>query len=207
MYANINQSWPDCYYLEEKKDERRVLLLSNMGNSQNSENDIRLSLWDLRYAPRKGSTSNNIDYFVKGFVELLMESKMSINIFNSKAEKKHMKRIMEDLGIISSPLFLSDSYADKELVNSLLYEEYVSFASYYIHFSSKDSHYSSGLMGSIHLNEEQIIEKLAQDFKHACLVAPKMFDLTDSFSIFRKGCFDAFQREYPQQGVILSKEK
>lgn len=198
------KNWPECYYIEEDKTKRKELLLAHMTDGDNSlENDIRMQLWKLRYEPRDNASAE-IDYFVKSFLKLMTESKISLNFLNKRNEVKRMNHIMENLGIVSSKWFSFEMFSDKSLINSLLYQEYQAFAAYYMHFSRKDSHYISGFMGSIHLKEEQIIEKLARDLKDSCIVTPKMFGLQDSFDLFKKGCFDAFYREYPQQRELLS---
>lgn len=198
-----NQNWLTNYYIEEDKDKRKEILLQNMNNGSIKENELRLQLWFLRYAPRE-KASSNIDYFVKSFMELITESKISLNLFNRKAEAKRMNRIMENLGIIPSDLFSCNQECDATLVNHLLSLEYAAFAAYYMHFSSRDHHYGSAFMGSITLKEAQVTEKLARDFKDACIVTPRMFGLEDSFAVFKNSCFDSFLKEHPQQRGLLS---
>ena len=198
-----SKGWPDIYYLEEERQIRRELLLSNMSSQTGQENDIRMHLWNLRYAPRKQNATQEIDYFVKGLLELITESRITLNFLNKGAEQRRIYRIMEDLGILSTSVFAKESFAYPEQVTELLYKEYVALASYYIHFSSKDSRYSSAFMGSIHLKEDDIIEKLAKDFKDACIITPNMFGLNAEFELFQKGCFDAFEKEFPGKRELL----
>ncbi len=198
MVKAENIPWPENYYQTFDRIKRKELLLEHMKEgTEPLADEIRLKLWEARYQKRK-RMSDETDYFVRGFLGLLSESRISINLLNKRHELKMMKEIMQDLCMIPSAHFDIDVFSDKELAKDLIYQEYLAFASFYLHFSMEDSKYCSALMGTISLSKGQIIEKLAKDFKEACVKAPQSLGLTDDFAFFGQACKESFMEEFPE---------
>ena len=198
-----NIPWPSNYYQTFDRLKRKEILMKHMEEGSEPQADaIRLKLWEARYQKRK-KMSEETDYFVRGFLGLLSESRITINFFNQKHEQKLMTDIMKDLCIVTSEYFNADDYSNKNLVNDLLFQEYCAFASFYLHFSMEDHKYCSALMGTISLKKEQVIEKLAKDLNEACVTAPYKFGLIEAFEPFKRACKQSFMEEFSEHTTYL----
>lgn len=205
MKTDENREWPLCYYLEQNPDERRQLLLHHMQEEPDNEADrIRLKLWEVRYAKRPKNPPQ-VDYFVKGMLSLITESKVTVNFLNQRQERKNMDLLMKDLCIRDSSFFDRNEYQNQALVNELLDMEYQALASFYYSFSLHDHKYGSALMGTLSMKEEKVIEKLAGDVKRACVITPTTFHLEEEFQLFKSACYTAFCDDFPKQVDFLTK--
>lgn len=198
-----NIPWPSNYYQTFDRLKRKEILMNHMEEGSDPQADaIRLKLWEARYQKRK-KMSDETDYFVRGFLGLLSESRITINLFNQRHEQKLMTDTMKDLCIVPSEYFNAEDYSNKDLVNDLLFQEYCAFASFYIHFSMEDHKYCSALMGTLSLKKEQVIEKLAKDIREACVTAPLNLGFSEDFEFFWQACKQSFLDEFPEYSSSL----
>ena len=203
MAKSENIPWPGNYYQTFDRLKRKEILMNHMEEGSEPQADtIRLKLWEALYQKRN-KMSEETDYFVRGFLGLLSESRITVNLFNQRHEQKLMTEIMKDLCIVPSEYFNAEDYSNKDLVNDLLFQEYCAFASFYLNFSMEDHKYCSAFMGSLSLKKEQVIEKLAKDMKDACVTAPFNFGHTESFEPFKQACRQTFMEEFPEHTSSL----
>ena len=206
MENEQSKLYPTNYYHTFDRLKRQELLLAHQADDlQNIDDRIRVELWNVRYKKR-GKFPAETDFFVKGFLSLTMEAKITVNFLNRKQELAHMKTAMQDLCMIPyialpSNISLEDTqYAG---FSSLLFQEYKAFFHFYMDFSKKDHRYCTTLMGTVPLKEEQIIQKLADELKLACVCAPALFHLEQEFSQLYEACKEAFLEDYPDKESFL----
>lgn len=163
------------------------------------DQSLQLKLKQKRYCNKQGK-KDKVDLFVRSLLSLLMISKEKMNFLN----KKHLER---DLQAAMNGLCFFEETVDKELWERLLYEEYCDMASFYFKLCIKDRRYGSTFMGTISMNEENVIKKLAVDIYSSCYTVPEKFEVSHSFRLLQRAMSETFISTFPDNIEMLENLK
>ncbi len=186
----MEAAWTFEYKRETDRNRRRSILDRVIGEYPDSkEAEIRQKLWDARYDKKNGY---DIDYFIRGFVNL-QSLKRRIYL---PGEKKRMRKEIE--GIKKDWQYdLCATYG--EAGENALHDELYNMTLLYIELCKKDKVYNSLLWGLGHISQTKQAKKIVEEIYEVAEDIPAKIEASDDFRPFTKAALDALRSVYPEE--------
>ena len=189
------RNWVDAYTRELNK-EKRVEILEQAIEEEglSPENELRKKILEARYGKSK---ERDIDYFVRGWMQLHYLRESRLRLFAKKSRAKDRDSIRSDF-----QLALADSYG--EAGRRVFYEEFTNLARVFLELCRTDSNYSSVIFGLGKMKEKSLSTKIAKDFYNIAVRAPEELGMEEELAEFRRALVDVFCEEYPEQKEVFT---
>ena len=189
------RSWVDAYTRELNKEKRAEILEQAIGEEGLSpENELRKKILEARYGKSK---ERDIDYFVRGWMQLHYLRESRLRLFARRGLAKDRDSIRSDF-----QLALADSYG--EAGKRVFYEEFTNLARVFLELCRTDSNYSSVIFGMGKMKEKSLSTKIAKDFYNIAVRAPEELGMEEELAEFRRALIDVFCEEYPEQKEVFT---
>ena len=186
------QVYSDLFYRETDRSKRREMqarLVEEEGTTEKSE--CRKRLMDVRYDKKDG---NDIDYFIRGWVELSCIRDKGLFPGRKKAGARTAAEALK--------LWHQEEMLAKGREGELaLCGELYNLTKFYIQLCKKDKVYGSVLWGIGHISEEKLAGKIASEIKRVTETIPEWLEMGDEFTLFKEAALRAYQDYFPETGV------
>lgn len=184
------------YYHELDRGRRKSLLeQAAAGEGNTPELKLRQKIWELRYIPR-GKDSGSVDYYIRGWMGMTYLRQSSRSGFGLRRNEKEIRKIREDWNM---EFLLSQG----GLGERILYQELYNMIRLYLHLCMTDRTYGSTIFGLMHLDQQKLLRKIAQDVYSVAFDLPARLQMDQEFRILRLAAADAFGDQYPDQRSLL----
>lgn len=199
VFSTAGLSWPDNYYMEMDRDERKKLLEKAIEEEGRTEENLwRERLWESRYTA-VDREPDGIDHFVRGYINLFYVAKSLKSVLRKKGNIKDMEQIRKDL-------CLDLQYEGSEIAEKVLYREYCHLIRLYLQLCMSDRSYSTTFMGLMSFNEDRMLDKMASDICKTAFVTPKRMGMEEVFEIFTQAALNVYKELFPKGEKILEEK-
>lgn len=160
------------YYVESSPARRRQVLNVAMETQSDPEADeIRLQIWNLRYAKaRENGKSGRADGYLKLWMDLRYLAENPPGRFSVKKTQKRLERELEELGFFQF-------YDQSEQSRMLLFQECLHTARLYVKLCFSDRNYTSMILGMMPMKEGRVQDKVSKDLKKLYEDLPKVVEI------------------------------
>lgn len=178
---------PFCRETERKK-RRELLQLIVQDQGEDTLSTLRRAYMDRRYSVQNG---NDVDYFIRGWVEL---SAIRENGLFPGRKKAAAKRAKEALAWWH-PELAAENGAAGELA---LFGELYNMTRLYIRLCGQDRTYGSVLWGFGHVSGEKLTSKIASEVRRLTCTLPEWLGMQEEFGLFSEAASLAFRDYFPE---------
>lgn len=188
-------SWPDRYYLEFDAEKRLRLLEEAIaaGEGDAAENEMRRTLWELRYTrPRKNAPL--ADRYIALWLALDHWRKQGL----SPRQLHTAQKELAELAALVRP------EGDEALVQPLVHSELVHTMRLYLS-TCMQSNYGTMLMGMIRLKDDQLIGKAAKEVAEVTCLVPRWAGMAKDFAPLAPAAQEAFALVFPSGTEVLER--
>ncbi|MDO4622699.1 MAG: hypothetical protein Q4B22_07080 [Eubacteriales bacterium] len=184
------KNWVERYMREVKTKRRKALLEQGIAeDGMSPDNELRKKLFDARYGK---AADQEVDYFIRGWLDLLYVKEASRSVFaKAKLDKIH-RNVQKDWKIS-----MIDEYG--AIGREVYYEELFQLMQVYIHLCKEDKTYNSVVLGLGRIKEDQLIGKISNDLLLGAVDAAKAMKAEEEplFVMLKAAAKDAFCEAFP----------
>lgn len=175
----------DTYYAETDPEHRRQLLADGCAmEPDDGLNDLRCSLWNLRYQDPENK-GHRVDQLLWQCVNLLCVYKMSGPRPLRERGAKEVRGALHTMGF-------EQAAACGEAGSAELYREFRNAAHRYFFVSSGDKSYRKKYFGIVPMSDSECAEKLARDAWRLAEGLKERFHLQRELDLFSQAVKDEF---------------
>ena len=180
------------YYEESDPLKRKEILTESLEKGEEPEaNQMRMELWNCRYAKRIDKRSNaRADGFLKLWMTLKFFSGSRMGSFGRKRNQREVRALLKELGFDKMMEYGS-------VGEQILFQECHHAGRVYVTSCSEDKRYSSTLLGLMSISKEKVQEKIAKDTVLVSKVIPEELQMTKELQIFSDGSIQAYKDMFP----------
>lgn len=187
--------WPDNFYtVTDQKTRRELLEQAIASEGETDANHLRLILWDKRYPKTKGS--QELDAYIRFWMDMCYVSKNCQSFFNKKTAMKVAKTGMKEVGFDLSEVH-------SEVGQEVFYKELRHVVRLYLRICTEDRRYTSNLMGLVTMKDEKLIAKITNEVYRVAVKTPKKINLEGELTLFTQAALDAFYTDFPDQRPLM----
>lgn len=191
------KQWVERYMRELDRSRRKEILdqaISEEGDAP--DNELREKLLQERYGKLN---SQDVDYFIRGWMSLYYVHTTSKGFFGRKKIEKEKASVLSDWKVE-----LAGEYG--EIGEEVLYEELFNMTLLYFHLCETDKNYGSILLGLGHMKNETLISKIAGEVYRLAYETPQVMNAEKELAVFTRAATDAFCEKYnDQQGYLMDR--
>ena len=190
-----------AYYRESDPMKRKALLEQSIADNEDPEgNEIRKRIWEKRYAGKSSSDRNSRpDGYMALWMTLEYNKNASGGLFGKGRSRKEILKALSKTGI-------PDFQNGTELERELIYREVLHMVATYAALCEMDKTYGSLAFGLMNMKEKDVTAKLKNDLYETGIRLAHDSGLSNELSIIAKATKEFYERKYPEDGSLDSKE-
>ncbi len=197
MTATAESVWDEYYTQQETAQRKAVLKECCCADPENPLNDLRKTLWKLRYENQK-THEENVDMFLWQCVNLLYIYKSSSLAFSRKSSAKEILQLKNNLGFHQA-----EGYGEEGM--EVLYNEWCNAMTRYYISCRQDKCYSKKLFGIMSMQDEEAQKKLTRDAWRLSQGLIQRFKMNDALQPLNKAAKDAYFSLEPKAQTLWEK--
>lgn len=178
--------WLSLYNRSTSGAEKKHYLETGLRESNTAENHFRYKLWKKRFT--KNGEITGYDFFLAQWMDLNYNLKHNSFILQ-KLRSKNIDKIANNLML---------NTATDDVLQNILYQEFLNMILEYIELCQDDQNYQKILLGFKSMSKANLIYKIAYDIYSTGIGVIRLFQKEEKFLPLSKATFDAFQLAYPE---------
>lgn len=190
-------NWPDCYYRERNSLVRKELLDGAEEKGLTAEdNAFRKKLFALRYPGKTGPGGEQIDNYLRAWMDIRFLAESGNGIF-SKGNAKKLDRVMEEMGY---------NLPANQAEENLLYQEFLHLGMLYLSLCQEDKNYNAILFGFGTISEDKQARKVAAEVRKIARTAFRKFNAEEKYRLFGRAIEEAYVSMFPDYEAEMEEE-